>query len=328
MDKIQISILKILDKTRDIIGSRELAKLLKDHGIEISERTVRYHLRILDARGFTTVLGKKGHAITELGRRELEVALIFERALFVSSKIDTLSYLTSFDPEKGSGEVVVNISLLPATQARELFPIIYQVYMSGYSMGSRLKIYKSGEHIGSIEIPQDKVGIATICSITINGIFLSHGIPVISRFGGILEVKDYKPTRFTALINYEGSSLDPHELFIKAKMTDVLGLLKKGSGAILASYREIPAVALTQVRILTNRLKELGISGIIQIGEPNRPILGINPTLDKVGLVIAGGLNPIAALGEMGIDVENTAMATLIQYDQLQEVAVLMTQQM
>jgi len=42
------------------------------------------------------------------------------------------------------------------------------------------------------------------CSVTINGIFLKAGIPVTSRFGGVVEIVDGKPERFISLISYEG----------------------------------------------------------------------------------------------------------------------------
>jgi len=69
MNKTMLAILKILDKYTDIVGSREIAKQLKAHGVDLTERTVRYHLKILDERGYTKVFGKEGRRITEKGRR-------------------------------------------------------------------------------------------------------------------------------------------------------------------------------------------------------------------------------------------------------------------
>ena len=41
--------------------------------------------------------------------------------------------------------------------------------------------------------------------MTINGVFLKNGIPVVSRFGGVIEVDEGKPSRFTAILSYDGS---------------------------------------------------------------------------------------------------------------------------
>ena len=90
-------------------------------------------------------------------------------------------------------------------------------------------------------VPSGKIGLATVCSIVINGVLLKSGVPIESRFGGVLEVKNLKPRRFVAIINYAGTSLDPSEQYIRARMTNVSETVKTGSGKILANFREIPA---------------------------------------------------------------------------------------
>ena len=60
MSKTMFAILTVLDKQSDIIGSNEISKHLKPHGVDLTERTVRYHLKILDERGLTKVFGKEG----------------------------------------------------------------------------------------------------------------------------------------------------------------------------------------------------------------------------------------------------------------------------
>jgi len=69
---------------------------------------------------------------------------------------------------------------------------------------------------------------------------LKSGIPIESRFGRVLEVKNLKPRRFVAIINYAGTSLDPSEQYIRARMTNVSETAKTGNGKILANFREIP----------------------------------------------------------------------------------------
>jgi len=45
-----------------------------------------------------------------------------------------------------------------------------------------------GELLGDVLVPQGKIGIATVCSIVINGFLLKNGIPMDSKFGGILQI--------------------------------------------------------------------------------------------------------------------------------------------
>src|SRR4030042_5374184 len=238
MTKTMLAILKILDTNPDkICGSRAISRQLKIYGVDLTERTVRYHLRILDERGFTKVFGKEGRMITQRGKEELSQALVSDKVGFVISKIETLSYLTSLDLEKKEGEIILNVSYIPEAKLKEALRIMKPVFLSPYIMSDKVVMHKGGERIGDIIVPEGQVGFGTVCSVTINGIFLKAGIPITSKFGGVLQIEDSEPSRFTALISYEGSSLDPLELFIKSRMTDVMNATKNRNGQILASFR-------------------------------------------------------------------------------------------
>jgi hypothetical protein len=318
MNKTMLAILDILDKHPDtILGSREISRQLKLHGIELTERTVRYHLKILDEKGFTKVFGKEGRMITNKGKEELSNALVSERVGFIISKIETLSYLTNFDIESEQGNIILNVSFFPAKELGDALKIMKPVFASPYVMSNRIVLAKEGEKIGEITVPEGMVGLGTVCSVTINGIFLKAGIPVTSRFGGVLQVEKEGPSRFTALISYEGSSLDPLIVFIKSRMTSVSHTVKHSSGEILASFREIPVVSIEKAMQLQEKLKAIGIGGILLIGNPNQPLIEMPVGMDKAGMVIVGGLNPIAALEEAGIPTDSKAMAILYDYSQL-----------
>jgi repressor of nif and glnA expression len=62
-----------------------------------------------------------------------------------------------------------------------------------------------------------------------------------------LQVQDKRPVRFTKIIHYEGFSLDPTEIFIKARMTTINKAVATGGGGILANIREIPAICQPKV---------------------------------------------------------------------------------
>lgn len=318
MNKTILAILKVINQHQGIIGSREISRQLRLFGVDLTERTVRYHLRILDERGYTEVVGKEGRRITPKGREELRNSLVTERLGFVISRIETLSFLTGLDLGTTHGEVILNISYIPEGRLEEALKILAPVFASPYVMSDRIVIKKGGERIGDVVIPEGKAGIGTVCSVTINGIFLKAGIPVTSRFGGIVEVRQGAPVRFISLISYEGSSIDPLEIFIKARMTDVRGAVAGRAGGILASFREVPVVCADKARALAGRMNESGIGGILLVGDPNKPLLEMPVGIDRAGLVIVGGLNPIAALEESGIETESKAMSTLYEYSLLE----------
>ncbi len=53
------------------------------------------------------------------------------------------------------------------------------------------------------------------------------------------------------------------------------------------------------------------------MGEPNKPLLEVPVGLDRFGVVVVGGLNPVAAIEESGISTESRAMSALFPYARL-----------
>jgi len=85
-----ISILKILSDSPEPVGARVIALRLKDYGIFLGERAVRYHLQILDERGLTRIIGRKyGRLITQSGQNELQNALVGDRVGSAMARIET-----------------------------------------------------------------------------------------------------------------------------------------------------------------------------------------------------------------------------------------------
>src|SRR4030042_5331511 len=92
------SILKGLSESSEPVGSTIIARELESHGIYLSERTVRYHLKIMDERGFTRPLGRDGRRITHQGMEELKSALAPEQIGFVIERLNLLAHQTHCDP--------------------------------------------------------------------------------------------------------------------------------------------------------------------------------------------------------------------------------------
>jgi len=168
-----------------------------------------------------------------------------------------------------------------------------------------------------VVVPKGKIGLATVCSVVINGVLLKAGIPTESRFGGVLELRDSKARRFVAIINYAGTSLDPSEQYIRAKMTTVNEAARTGRGKILANFREIPAPARSIAQEAIDALKESGIHGVHAMGNTSEPVCQIAISMNRVGMVLLGGLNPVAAAVEAGIEIENIAESGMIEFSQL-----------
>lgn len=316
-DRKIVNILQILQDYNKPIGSTLIALKLQESGYDLSERTVRYYLQKMDNEGLTRNLEKKGRTITNKGISELKSAFVFEKVGFIASKIDTLAYQMDFSITKAEGSIILNLSTFRNHYLFKAFEQLKLVFNAGLGMGKYITLGYPGSKVGNIFIDSDRVAVGTVCSVTLNGIFLKKGIYATSRFGGVLEIKNGQPLRFTEIINYEGSSVDPLEIFIKGGMTSIINVARTGNGRIGASFREFPSIALRKVQKIKQRLDEIGLGGILMIGQPGRPLLDIPVHEGRVGMIVAGGLNPIAAVEEIGIPTDNTALKLLYDFNDM-----------
>ena len=313
-----VTILKVLSESSEPLGSITIARELERYGIFLSERAVRYHLRITDERGYTRPLGRDGRVLTPEGLEELRMALAPEQVGFILEKLELLAFQTTFDPQKRTGQLPINTSLIDKDKFKEALVAMRDVFKAGICISELVATASEGEKLGSVVIPSGKIGLATLCSVGINGVLLKAGVPTEYRFGGVLEVRNSKPRRFVAIINYAGTSLDPSEQYIRARMTSVSEAARTGNGKILGVFREIPAPSRAIVEEKVAMLNEAGISGVYALGNTSEPICQIPVGLNRVGMVLLGGLNPVAAAVEVGIEVGSMAESGLIDFQQLQ----------
>jgi repressor of nif and glnA expression len=316
LDKKVKTILKIISEAKEPIGSVEISEKLKDFGIDMPERTVRYHLKLMNDQGLLKVQWKEGRLITSKGIEELSSAFINEKVGFMSSRIDTLAFQMDFDLYEKKGRVILNLSFFRQNDFKKVLGIMKEIFIKKLGTSDLVMIAEQGQEIGHISVPTGKIAFGTICSINLNGILLRHAIPIESIFGGILQYENSKPANFTEIINYAGSTLDPHEVFIRSRMTSVREAAA-GDGRILAGLREIPAVSRHEAEAILRRAESVGLGRALMIGKAGQALLGVPVGMDRVGLVVPGGLNPVAAAVEWGLEVESKALVTLVDFSQL-----------
>lgn len=316
-DERRLAVLNVLRSSDGPLGSAEISDALSAVGQRVSERTVRLYLKQLDGEGLTRSVGRRGRRITESGVSELDAARIIERVGFLSAKIDRMTYLMDFDLTNRAGTVVVNITLVEPAELSRRVDMICRVFEEGYALGRLVGLFEPGERVGHTAVPQGMVGMGTVCSITLNGVLLKYGVPTYSRFGGLLELRDRKPTRFVEIITYEGTSIDPLEVFIRSGMTDYVGAVSTGSGRIGASFREFPAESRSLVEELAHRLEKVGLGGFVRLGLAGQPLLEIPVGEGRFGAIVIGGLNPVSILEETGVRAYSRALAGLIDYSRL-----------
>ena len=101
-----IAILRIIHESVEPVGARLVSRQLARYGIDLTERAVRYHLKIMDEKGRTQLAGRRdGRVITELGHAELKRALVTDKVGFAFSRIEMLTFQTTFDWNNRTGSI-------------------------------------------------------------------------------------------------------------------------------------------------------------------------------------------------------------------------------
>jgi len=183
-----------------------------------------------------------------------------------------------------------------------------------------VRFASSGEEIGDFTIPAEKTGIITVCSTTLDGILMHRGVPLNPIGGGVVEIEQRIPRRFTHLILYQHTTIDPLQVLIAQEITSITDVMRKGSGTILANIRECHMEAEHLVGQVIDDLTGSPFTGILDIGPPNSPALGVQVSPQYMGIVALGGTNPMAAIREAGIDVTIHAIKGLLDIGTMSEI--------
>ncbi|MEG3225316.1 MAG: hypothetical protein BME94_07330 [Methanobacteriales archaeon Met13] len=309
-DRKMIEILRILADQEDVLGAKTIAEGLKKKGYDLGERAVRYHMRILDEKGFTERIGYAGRQITPEGLKELEKGLIYDQVDFIFSKFESMMYHTTLDPKKSQGNVVVNSSTF--IYQKEIMDILTSAFEKGIGVSPLIKINQL-----TSEDNQNQVKLETVCGTTIDGMLLKAGIPVVPRYGGLVKIEDYRPQSFTELIAYKKTSMAPMEAFTDREMTSVLKVMSEGNGNIPANFRLIPGAARAKALDLFKKLEKIGIFGRLKIGREGENVMGIPVDNDMVGIAVIGGISPLCAVKEAGYDVNIKTAESTIEFAQM-----------
>ena len=192
--------------------------------------------------------------------------------------------------------------------------IIKNIFNQGIAVSPYIKITNSSPS----ENYENQMEMETICGTTIDGMLLKAGIPVVPKYGGLVEIEDCAPKAFTELIAYKKTSMTPLEAFTDQEMTSVLGVIKEGNGDIPANFRLIPANAREEAVKLFDNLRKIGVSGLLKIGNPGEPVLGIPVDKDMVGIAVIGGISPLCAAKEAGYEVNIKMAESMVEFSEME----------
>lgn len=316
----EIEMLRILSEYKKPIGSTLLKRELRKKGFLLSDRTIRYHLQLLQMRGFVEGHDRSGRTITLKGLEELSEAFAYQRLGFILTRFLSLAYSTTYDPEIDSGSVVTNVSIIDKNLKEKTIEIVKSLRKMNLLPAPYIRILEEGESSRDISVPKGKIALLTVCNLTTDGILIHAGIPLLFNCGGLVQFLKHKPIRFVEMITYEGTTIPPLEVFVYRKMTSINKIISTGSGMLPANLREIPAEARDRaVRLLLN-LKRKGWGGVLAVGKPNEHVLGVPVGIDRFGVCMVGGLISGAAIMEEGASVDTFAPHCLVPIEEMERI--------
>jgi repressor of nif and glnA expression len=122
------------------------------------------------------------------------------------------------------------------------------------------------------------------------------------------------------VLTYKSTTIDPLEVLMSQELTSVMEMIRTGTGKILANLREAPMIARDIIDSTLSDMVEAGITGILEVGEPNTRILDVPVERDHLGIVVIGGTNPMAIVQEHGIPIRTNAMSTMMNFSEMKHI--------
>ncbi len=304
-----IEILRILKEHRDPLGAKRLSEMMAERGFVLSDRAVQYYLSYLDQMGFTEKVGNLGRILTKAGLDETDNALVGDRIGFIISKLEKLAYRTTFDPGTGTGEVAYNLTFVPEDNLEPVIRSFDEIRKAGCGFFSSFRIIDRDPRL-----PPGYKGIATICSITMDGVLQRNGIPVKMAYGGRLAIEKGVPQEFIDLIGYRGTTIDPLQIFISAGLTSLNQYVTTKTGIALANVREVPIKARSKVEEIAVSMRENGFVFPVALGDK---VFNLPSNPYRLSIVAFSGLNFIGNAVEYGYDIKTEIGAGNIPFSKI-----------
>jgi repressor of nif and glnA expression len=234
--------------------------------------------------------------------------------VFALTRIESLMHQVTFDPLRMTGKIITNTSLVKKEDLEATLDIFSDAMKSGLAVSPVIKIEDNGRY----------ATILTACSLTMDGVLLKRGIPVRPKGGGIIEVIEREPTRFTDMLMYWATTMDPLDVLISQELTGITGMMRTGNGRILGNLQEAPMLARDRIEEVLETLAKAEFAGVLDLGEPNMDVLGISVERDHLGIALVGGSNLVGAAQECGIVVQNESISSLTEISEMKHIEELL----
>ena len=234
--------------------------------------------------------------------------------VFTLARIENLMHQVSFDPAGMKGKIITNTTTVRKEALDETLAVFYDTINSGLAVSPMIKVIEG----------KGRIKIKTACSLTLCAVMLKHGIPVNPKGGGLVEVVEREPTRFTDMLMYWATTVDPIDVLTAQGLMNITGMMRTGNGRILGNLHEAPMLARDKIEDVLEALAQAGFAGVLELGQPNMNVLGVSVERDHVGLALVGGTNLMAAAKECQIDVMHESISDLTDISELKHIEELL----
>lgn len=303
-----VRILDIIER-EGVVGAKGVSEALRELGYDLSEPAVRYHLRKLDRGGLTERVGFDGRTLTEKGRYELKHSLVGERLGSALYEMEEKIHQMDFDLENRGGKILVSRAVIPSSALGKALKLMEKAYRSGLIIAPYFRRSETEKGETRLSFP---------AALTYDGIFLRSGVLPYLLYFGILEVRNGVPTRFNHIFGLAYSSYTYLDFHLTRGEMGTPTVVRSGNGLIYATVREVPKVAAERVVGTIEKLRDLNFGGLLKIGRPGKPILGVPVSPNRVGIVIASSFNLFSLLEESGIQIKRKASLGLEPFSQME----------
>lgn len=318
MLETRLNILRILSEYEGApLSSKDLVHLLALNGISMVERTVRYHLKILEEAGMLEHEGRSGRRITQKGMAEMERSRGAEID-FVRNHFNNCACMTDVDPASGRGTVSLTVCHLDRRLLPAALEALEALARTPYMIGSRVLVALEGQTVGAEEVPPGMAAIGVLSSASAVGVLIKEGIPAMPAYIGLMEVRAGAPERFSSIIGFQSISHDVLSIYLRGRQTDVGAAMSgAGNGRVVCMFLEVPAVCFHRVGKLA---AEHEFVQALALGLPGMRLLDVPVGAAKAGVVIADSINAAAWLQERGIETSGDAYMATCEYARMTDV--------
>ncbi|MDI6876163.1 MAG: DUF128 domain-containing protein [Methanomicrobiales archaeon] len=239
---------------------------------------------------------------------------------FINNVIEEYAMQVTYDPAEDTGRIIYNLSLIRDKDIDYALSVLRQTYRAGLAVSDRVRLVPSGETVDGFPVPAGCTAVCTMCTITLDGLLLKRGVPYNAIGGGIVEIESRMPKRFVHFILYNNTTIDPLEVLASQESTSITNVMRRGSGMILGNMRECHMEAEMLVGELLDELDGQGFTGVLDLGVPNVPLLGVPVSPQYMGIAMVGGTNPMAAIKEGGRRVVTRALKGLMDIESMERI--------